>query len=244
MKKTKVEKAIKVAVVTGANKGLGLAMSEELARRGYHVLMVGRRAAPLRKAAQELQKKGLAVEPVVGDVTRAATATKVATRLRRRFGKLDVLINNAGILPDTAQSSQPTLETVDFKAMARAFEVNTLGPARMLKALLPLLRKAPVARVVNVSSGMGQLSDMRGGYPAYRMSKSALNALTRSTSADFGGSKLKINCVCPGWVKTDMGGRNARRSLAEGIAGIVWAAELDEAGPSGGFFRDGKPLDW
>jgi NAD(P)-dependent dehydrogenase (short-subunit alcohol dehydrogenase family) len=114
----------------------------------------------------------------------------------------------------------------------------------MTQALLPLLKKSPAARIVNISSGMGGIKEMDGGWPGYRLSKAALNALTKVTAAETQDSNIKVNSVCPGWVRTDMGGPNATRSVEEAIPGILWAAELDDDGPTGGFFRDGQAIEW
>jgi NAD(P)-dependent dehydrogenase (short-subunit alcohol dehydrogenase family) len=169
----------------------------------------------------------------------------LARNLEQAYGRIDVLVNNAGIFPegsDPAIAKNPSVLTVPPEMVLQAFEANTLGPYRLCQALVPLLKDG--GRIVNVSSGMGELTDMQGQYPAYRMSKTALNALTRILSQELAGRGIKVNSVCPGWVRTEMGGANATRGIPEGIQGIVWAATLPDDGPSGGFFRDGKPLPW
>jgi len=153
--------------------------------------------------------------------------------------RLDVLVNNAAILYDTWQRGVDA----DLDQVREAFETNLLGAWRVTQAVLAHLRDSPAARIVNVSSGAGALHDMGGGTPAYRTSKAALNALTRILAAELRGDRILVNAVCPGWVATDMGGAGGR-PVAQGAAGIVWAATLPDDGPTGGFFRDQRPIDW
>jgi NAD(P)-dependent dehydrogenase (short-subunit alcohol dehydrogenase family) len=234
----------KIAVVTGANRGLGLGTAKDLAERGFVVFMVGRDSAAITAAAAEVGKLGQ-TRAVVGDVTQVTDAQKLAALIQKEFGHLDILINNAGVFlegsrkPEASSVFETSPDTV-----LQTFEINTLGPLKMIQALAPLLRKSAAGRIVNVSSGMGQLSDMSGSYTGYRLSKSALNALTRIAAAEFAGTSVKVNSVCPGWVKTDMGGAGADRPIPQGVASIVWAALIDNKGPTGGFFRDGEKLDW
>lgn len=238
----------KIAVVTGANRGLGLGTAEALAERGYLVLMLGREKAKIERAAADVQAKGGDVRPYALDVTSAADAERLASDLQKEFGRLDVLVNNAGVFLDSSRGSfdenQASVFRVKPETLLETYRTNTVGPFQLIQALAPLLRKSEAGRVVNVSSGMGQLSDMSGAYPAYRASKTALNALTRIFAIEFSGTSVKVNSVCPGWVQTDMGGSAANRTIEEGIAGIVWAATLPASGPTGGFFRDGKAMDW
>jgi len=150
-----------------------------------------------------------------------------------------VLVNNAAILYDTWQHAVDA----DLAQVREALETNLFGAWSMVRAFLPLLRRSRHARVVNVSSEAGSLATMGGGTPAYRLSKAALNALTRMLAAELGTERILVNAVCPGWVATDMGGRGGR-PVAEGAASVVWAATLPDDGPTGGFFRDGRPLAW
>jgi len=155
-----------------------------------------------------------------------------------------VLVNNAGAFFEGTQARDPVRAfDVPAATVAAAFDANALGAYRTMQRAVPLMNAAGYGRVVNVSSGLGGLAEMGGGYPGYRASKAAMNAFTRIYHA-AAGPNVKINSVCPGWVRTDMGGPNATRSIEEGIAGIVWAATLPDDGPSGGFFRDGKPIPW
>lgn len=231
---------MKIALVTGANKGLGFGTSKKLAQLGYKVLMVGRSQEKVEKASQELKNQSLDVEGFVADITDDHSVEKLSQQIIKNFKKLDVLVNNAGIFID---SNNKGLFNISTEEILKTFNTNTLGAYRMVKYLNPLLLNGENPCIVNVSSGMGQLSEMEGLYPGYRMSKTALNALTKILANEYEG-KIKVNSVCPGWVKTDMGGPNATRSLDEGVSGIIWAATLSPEGPTGKFFRDGKSLEW
>jgi len=237
----------KIAVVTGANRGLGLATAEALAVAQFKVLMVGRDEAKLKKAAQPMVAKGLDVETYVADVSSSMQIDKLAFEISQKHSAIDVLINNAGVFIDPAEPMNPgpaSIALVPVETIEKSFHINTVGPLLVTRALLPLLQKSRAGRIVNVSSGMGQLSEMEGFFPAYRLSKTALNAVTKIFAEELKETSIKVNAVCPGWVKTDMGGPHAERSLSEGIRGIVWAATLSDTGPTGGFFRDGEKLDW
>ena len=156
-----------------------------------------------------------------------------------RIDRLDAVVNNAAILYDTWQRGVDA----DLDEVREAFETNVLGAWRVIQATLPLLRRGRSPRIVNVSSGAGALTDMGGGTPAYRTSKAALNALTRVLAAELRSERILVNAVCPGWVATDMGGPGGR-PVRDGAAGIVWAVELPDDGPTSGFFRDGRPIAW
>ena len=221
-----------VALVAGANRGIGLEVCRQLAQRGYEVLLGARDPAKGARAARQL---GDGITAVALDVADAESVRAAAAGLDR----LDVLVNNAAILYDTWQRGLDA----DLDQVREAFETNLLGAWRVTQAVLPLLRASPAARIVNVSSGAGALHDMGAGTPAYRTSKAALNALTRILAAELRSDRILVNAVCPGWVATDMGGSGGR-PVAEGAAGIVWAATLPDDGPTGGFFRDGRAIDW
>ncbi|WP_026073121.1 SDR family oxidoreductase [Nodosilinea nodulosa] len=228
-----------VALVTGANRGIGLEITRQLAIAGMTVILGSRDRSKGEAAAAPLGQAGLAVVPMALDVTDPDSIAELAQQLEQRFGHLDILINNAGILYDTWQ----TPSNADLAVVQEAIATNTLGPWRMVQAVLPLLKRSQRGRIVNVSSGAGAFSSMGAGTPAYSLSKAALNALTRLLAADLKGSGILVNAVCPGWVATDMGGTGGR-PVADGAAGIVWAATLPADGPTGGFFRDRQPLDW
>ncbi|MBO3705711.1 MAG: SDR family NAD(P)-dependent oxidoreductase [Candidatus Accumulibacter sp.] len=240
--------AHKLAVVTGAARGIGLAVARDLATAGCKVLMVGRNAEAIETAAASLHGDGLDVLPHLADVTDASAIAALAARLRREFGRVDILVNNAGIFPEARDFARPppaaSVFAVDPETVAATIDCNALAALRLLQACVPLMRENGYGRIVNVSSGMGQLSEMGGFWPGYRMSKAALNALTRLAASELAGGPIKINSVCPGWCRTGMGGENANRSAEEGASGIVWAALLPDDGPSGGFFRDRLAIDW
>jgi NAD(P)-dependent dehydrogenase (short-subunit alcohol dehydrogenase family) len=155
-----------------------------------------------------------------------------------------VLVNNAGILIDGDLNNQASICEADVEVIRKTLEVNTIAPMMLIKALLPLMQQAGYGRIVNISSGMGQLSDMGGQHPGYRISKTALNAVTAIFAAELEGSGIAINAVCPGWVRTDMGGSNADRSPEQGIDTAIWLATSIDASQSGGFYRDRKRIDW
>ncbi len=232
-----------VAVVTGAYRGLGLETCRQLAAKRHTVILTARREREGRAAAERLRAEGLDVAFHLLDVTDEQSVAQLAAFVRDTFGRLDVLVNNAGIFPDpTPGSGREGVFDARLETVRRGLETNTLAPLRLCQALIPLMRGR--GRVVNVSSGMGQLSEMNGGCPGYRLSKTALNALTRILADELGGTGIKVNSVCPGWVRTDMGGPEATLSVEEGAAGILWAATLPDDGPTGGFFRNGEPIPW
>ena len=234
------DKSAGIALITGANRGIGFEVCRQFAARGFTVVLTARDADKARAAAAKLKGVGH-VEPAVLDVSDARSIKEAAAEISNRHDHLDVLINNAGINYDTWE----TAENADIGGMvAETIRTNLLGPWRVCQAFLPLLRKSRAARIVNVSSESGSLAHMGAGPPAYQVTKAALNALTRTLAGELRHSHILVNAVCPGWVATDMGGAGAPRSVAEGAAGIVWAATLPDDGPTGGFFRDGKPLPW
>ncbi len=235
----------RVALVSGANRGIGFETVRQLARLGLLAIIGARDTGKGRAASEALKSEGLDAPVIALDVASAESIRAAVAETGRLFGRLDVLVNNAAILLDGSTSGVPggALD-VSAETVTRTFETNTLGPLRLIQAAAPLMRRAGYGRIVNVSSGAGQLSDMNGGYTAYRLSKTALNALTRATAAEFPGGDIKVNSVCPGWVRTDLGGPNANRSIETGAETIVWLATLPESGPTGGFFRDKQPIPW
>lgn len=225
-----------VAIVTGANRGIGFEVCRQLAAKGFTVLLGARDVEKGRAAAAKLSNTVVAIEL---DVANPDHPARVAREIDQAYGRIDVLVNNAGVHYDDDE----TALTADWRVVREAFEVNFFGAWRMAQALAPSMRAARRGRIVNVSSQAGSLATMRGGTPAYSTSKAALNALTRVLAGDLAGTGILVNAVCPGWVATDMGGAGGR-PVAEGAAGVVWAATLPDDGPTGGFFRDGKPLSW
>ena len=234
----------KVAVVTGGNKGIGLETCRQLAKQGYTVFLGARDPRKGEASAKTLASEGLDVRPLALDVDSDDGVAKAADAVSKAVGSVHALVNCAGVFLDGATNTSSTLGTANLEQVRATLETNTYGPLRTLRAFGPLLEKSGEGRVVNVSSGMGQLSDMGGGSIAYRLSKVSLNALTRIAHAEIGAKGVLVNSVCPGWVKTDMGGTNAERDVSQGASGVVWAATLPKGGPSGGFFRDGKPIAW
>jgi NAD(P)-dependent dehydrogenase (short-subunit alcohol dehydrogenase family) len=229
----------RIALVTGANRGIGFEVCRQLATRGFIVLLTARDAAKAKTAASKLSKSGT-VEPLAMDVADPLSIENAAAEVSSRYGHLDVLINNAGINYDTWE----TAENADINGtVSETIATNLLGPWRICQAFLALLRKGHSARIVNVSSESGSLAHMGAGPPAYQVTKAALNALTRTLAGELRRSHILVNAVCPGWVATDMGGGGGR-PVAEGAAGILWAATLPDDGPTGGFFQDEKALPW
>jgi NAD(P)-dependent dehydrogenase (short-subunit alcohol dehydrogenase family) len=232
----------KVAVVTGANRGLGFETCRQLARRGIRVVLTARDPDNGKAAAETLRGEGLDILFRALSVTDVEGIQGLADFLRADIGRLDILVNNAGILPDAHAAS--SIFVADLDRIRAAMETNAYAALSLVQALVPLMKVRGYGRIVNVSSGMGQLSDMNGGYPAYRLSKLALNGVTRILADELSGTNIKVNSVCPGWVRTRMGGPNAPRTPAEGADTIVWLATLADEGPSGGFFRDRQPIPW
>jgi NAD(P)-dependent dehydrogenase (short-subunit alcohol dehydrogenase family) len=234
-----IEKTAKTALVTGGNRGIGIEVCRQLAARGFVVLLTARDAAKARSAAEELAKVGT-VESLAMDVADGPSIQRAAAEVASRHGYLHVLVNNAGINYDTWE----TVENADINGtVMETITTNLLGAWRVCQAFLPLLRKTRAGRIVNVSSESGSLAEMGAGPPAYQVTKAALNALTRTLAGELREAGILVNAVCPGWVATAMGGSGGR-PVAQGAASVVWAATLPDNGPTGGFFRDGKPLPW
>jgi len=229
----------RVAVVTGANRGIGFETCRQLAKKGIQVILTSRDRANGEAAVEKLQAEGLDVSYHPLDVTDSDSVQRLAEFIKSEFGQLDILVNNAGVLLD----SSDTVLSTKIDTLRKTIDTNLYGPLLLCQALIPLM-KHNYGRVVNVSSGAGQLSDMTSGYPSYRISKTALNALTRILANELKGTNILVNSVCPGWVKTDMGGANAPRTPEQGADTIVWLATLPDNGPTSGFFRDRQPIPW
>jgi NAD(P)-dependent dehydrogenase (short-subunit alcohol dehydrogenase family) len=227
----------RVAVVSGGNRGIGLEVVRRLAAMEWEVILGARDPEKGETARGGLGARSVTVLPL--DVADPEAAPRLAAVVGARFGRCDVLINNAAVHYDDWEAAT----RVDFRIVREAFEVNVFGAWRLAAALAPLMRAQRYGRIVNVSSEAGSLASMGAGAPAYATSKAALNALTRVLAAELRGTGILVNAVCPGWVATDMGGAGGR-PVAEGAAGVVWAATLPDDGPTGGFFRDGRPLPW
>jgi NAD(P)-dependent dehydrogenase (short-subunit alcohol dehydrogenase family) len=229
-----------VALVSGGNRGIGRNVVRQLGERGITVVLGSRDLKRGEEVAAELEAKGLRIVAKQLDIRNEASVERVARELEEEFGRVDILVNNAGI----TDPWRGTAEDANFDAVKDVLETNLFGAWRLAKAVIPLMRRNGYGRIVNLSSGMGQLSDMRGHSPGYRVSKTGLNALTRMLASELAGENILVNSVCPGWVRTDMGGPGARRSVEEGADTPVWLATLPDGGPSGGFFRDREPIPW
>jgi len=229
----------RTALVTGANRGIGLEVCRQLAAKGHHVILTARSSAKAKAAAATLHGDG-DVSPAVLDVTDARSIQLLAHELASRGVHVDIVVNNAGIL---VGESRGVLETTDDD-LRRTFETNVFGAIAVGRAFVPGMIDRRYGRVVNVSSEAGQLSSMGTYAPAYSMSKSALNAFTRQLAAATRGKGILVNSACPGWVRTDMGGASAPRSVEEGADTIVWLATLPARGPTGGFFSDRRGIEW
>jgi len=227
---------VPVALVTGANRGIGCEVARQLAERDYAVILTARDEDKARAAAEELPGD---VRALALDVSDPASIAAAAEQVEADPGSLDVLVNNAGMGADFGVAGVDP----DFEAIQRSLDTNFLGAYRLTAALLPLLRRSDHPRVVNVSSGMGGIAEMGGWSPGYRVSKAALNAMTRILSTELADESVLVNSACPGFVASDMGGpMGATKSVADGASGIVWLATLADDGPTGGFFRDGQPV--
>jgi NAD(P)-dependent dehydrogenase (short-subunit alcohol dehydrogenase family) len=228
------------ALVTGANRGIGREVARQLAQRGYEVLLSARDEQQARTSANEIAAETqAAVRPLALDVSSPQSIETVAASVSADPARLDVLVNNAGVGLDFGVSGTEP----DFAVIEQTLQTNFYGAYRLTIALLGLLRESEHPRIVNVSSGMGGVSEMGGWSPGYRVSKAALNAVTRILSTELKDEGFRVNSACPGFVKTDMGGpMGASKSVEDGASGIVWLATLSDDGPTGGFFRDGKPV--
>lgn len=231
-----------ITVITGASRGLGRAAARRLASvEGHLVVAAGRDREALESLRSHLQLEGHPLECHPLDVRDADSVAVMADWLAARFGRVDVLINNAGIQVDHYGTS--VLE-LPVDTLRTTLETNLYGALRVTQALVPLLRASAAGRIVNLSSGLGQLCEMSAGAPAYRISKTALNVITRVLAAELADTPIKVNAVCPGWCRTDLGGSEAPRSAEEGIDSVIWLATLPADGPSGGFFRDRAAIPW
>jgi NAD(P)-dependent dehydrogenase (short-subunit alcohol dehydrogenase family) len=234
----------RVALVSGANRGIGLEVVRQLGKLGMIAVLGARDPDKGAIAAGRLASAGVEAPVVALDVTDAKSIASAVADVVERFGRIDVLVNNAGIALDGSRSPVSSVLEVSAETVARTLDANTLGPLRLIQAIVPLMQARGYGRIVNVSSGLGQISAMGGSWPGYRMSKAALNALTRIVAAEVDSANIKVNAMSPGWVRTDMGGQGAPRSVAEGADTIVWLATLPDDGPSGLFFEDRKPIAW
>ncbi|MCO6440196.1 MAG: SDR family NAD(P)-dependent oxidoreductase [Nitrococcus mobilis] len=238
----------RIAVITGANRGLGFETARQLARRGYKAVLTSRDAVQGKAAADKLQGEALDVGYHPLDVTRADSVQRLAEFLDNAFGRLDALVNNAGIFPERAIAhgarSAPNVFEMPLELLHENLQTNAFGALRLIQTIMPLMRRHGYGRIVNISSGYGQLAHMARGFPAYRMSKAMLNVITCLVAAELEAENIKINSVDPGWVRTRMGGTQATYSPAEAAEWVVEAVTLPDAGPSGVFLKHGQPIEW
>jgi len=233
--------ARRIAIVTGGNRGIGREIALQLAKADVHVVIGARDAAKCKAAIASLAADGAEVSAFVLDVKDTKSVKRFVDHVDKQHGAPSILVNNAGIYPEAFDAKVVDSPTSTWR---ETFETNLFGAVRMCREVVPLMRKLRYGRIVNVSSGLGQLQQMGEGSPAYRVSKAALNALTRTLAAEVAGSGILVNSMSPGWVRTDMGGEEAPRSVQEGADTAVWLSLLPSNGPTGQFFRDRKPIPW
>jgi NAD(P)-dependent dehydrogenase (short-subunit alcohol dehydrogenase family) len=234
-----VRSELPVAVVTGGNRGIGLEVCRQLAMLGYQVVLGSRDLRRGELAAKEINPEGDRVTACHLEVDNSVSVEAMAQWVRDRYGRTDVVVNNAATPPDRWAIAS----TTDLSPIAEALDTNLFGAWRVTQVLLPLLRASPRPRVVNVSSEGGSLALMSGGFPAYSVSKAALNALTRLMAGELARDGILVNAVCPGWTAGD-GLQGGGRSYAQGAASVIWAVMLPNGGPTGTFTRDGRELPW
>ncbi|WP_338787745.1 SDR family oxidoreductase [Metabacillus sp. FJAT-53654] len=230
----------KVAFVTGGNRGIGYELVKQLALKDFKVILASRDPNMCHEAAQKLKESDLDVSFVMMDVDDKESIRQAAITVNERYGRLDVLINNAGVYLDEYKR----LLTMDPSILEKTMATNFFGAYHVIHSFIPLMEKQGYGRIINVSSELGAMREMSvQGTGAYKLSKLALNGLTQLVAAEIKGD-IKINAVCPGWVSSDMGGPSAPRTPKQAAESILWLASIGTEGPNGGFFRDGKPIDW
>ena len=237
---TPARSQLPVAVVTGGNRGVGLEVCRQLAMAGYTVVLGSKDPRKGELAAKEIDPEGERITPRHIEVDNSLNIEQLAGWVKDRFGRVDTLVNNASAPPDMWAIAG----TTDLSPVAEALDINLFGAWRVTQALLPLLRRSPRPRIVNVSSEGGSIALMNGGRPAYSVSKAALNALTKLLAGELYRDGILVNAVCPGWMPNDGSRTGERRSYAQGAASVVWAATLPNGGPTGTFTRDGRVLPW
>ena len=229
----------KTALITGANRGIGFEIARQLGRRQFHIILTARNEEKLKQAVDQLQKEQIPVTPVVMDVEDIKSIQAAAKQVQANFKHIDVLINNAGILP----SEDRSIIESDPSDIYQAFHINALGPLFVTQAFLDLLPKG--ARVINISSGAGAIADGESGWaPLYSATKTAENAITIHLAAALKHKQIAVNAVCPGWVRTDMGGQQASRPVEKGAETPVWLATEAPLRLTGKFLRDKKEIEW
>ena len=235
-----MSKDIKVALVTGGNRGIGYELVKQLALKGFKVILSSRNPEMGHEASQKLKELDLDVSCIEMDVTNQESIHLAVVAINEKYGRLDVLINNAGVYLDKNEK----LLTMDPCILEKTMATNFFGVYHVVRSFIPLMEKQGYGRIINVSSEYGAISEMSyPGVGAYKLSKFALNGLTRLVAAEINGD-IKINAVDPGWVSSDMGGPSAPRTPKKAAESILWLATIGPEGPNGGFFRDGIRIDW
>ena len=237
--------SMRTALVTGANRGIGREVARQLYLRGYRVILTSRDESKGRQAVGEIKQE---THPAQAgeilfhqlDVMDEASILRLRDFALTKYGTVDALVNNAAVLLD----QNGRILHVPLDLYRASLEANVYGPLKLCQAFIPAMLEHNYGRVVNVSSGAGQICSMVDDMPTYRLSKIALNGLTLMLADSVKGSNVLVNAACPGWVRTEMGGPGATRSVEEGADGLVWLATLPDGGPHGGFFRDKQPLPW
>lgn len=229
----------RIALVTGANRGIGYEITRALADEGLTVILTARDERKGHEALKQLGNGKRKISFFQLDITNVESIYMLKNFLRTHYGVLDILVNNAGII-----SSSAAISTSGTDEIRRVMDTNFYGPLELTQVLLPLLQKSADARVINISSGMGALADLDGSYAGYRLSKAGLNNCTQMLASALRGSSIKVYSMCPGWVKTDMGGPSAPRTVEEGADTAVWLAVENPAPPTGKFFRDRKIIPY
>jgi NAD(P)-dependent dehydrogenase (short-subunit alcohol dehydrogenase family) len=232
--------ATRVALITGAARGLGYEIARQLAGRGAHVVIGARDSCRAANAADALVAAGLSASAVPLDVTDPDSVPRAIAEVVDRYGRLEVLVNNAGVALDADRAAH----RADFDVVGRTFAVNLVGAWRCCAEAVPHMRRQGSGRIVNLSSRLASLAGMSSGEPAYRVSKTGLNALTRILAAELAGTGILVNAASPGWVRTVMGGPRAPRTVSTGARTPVWLATLPDDGPTGGFWADNEPMPW
>jgi NAD(P)-dependent dehydrogenase (short-subunit alcohol dehydrogenase family) len=233
--------AARIALVSGGNRGIGFEICRQLAKHGVSVVLTARDAAKGKAAVKALAEQDLQADFQRLDVTSCRSIRSCVAAVAERHGRIDVLVNNAGVLLDSRGSR--FLDT-QLETYRDTLEANLFGPLQLAQAVVPIMKANRYGRIVNLSSGLGQLSEMSAGTPAYRISKTALNALTRILADEFKENNILVNSMCPGWTRTGMGGEGAPRTPEQAADTALWLATLPDDGPTGGFFRDRQPVAW
>jgi NAD(P)-dependent dehydrogenase (short-subunit alcohol dehydrogenase family) len=225
----------KVILITGANRGIGKEIAKQMAEKGWHVIVTARDYSKAVQVATEIGTNAWAVQM---NVQEEDTISEAASMVDKKFGKLDALVNNAGVIGNRA------ILDFDLKQISGVMDTNVMGPIRTSKYFMPLLKRSEDARIINISSGMGEMASFRhGGYGAYRLSKATLNSFSMLLASELSNTNVRVFSMCPGWVRTEMGGEGAPRSVETGAETAVWLA-TDSNAVSGRFYRDKKMIDW